>query len=141
MQGRRSLSKGRVPVKGRGLSRGGSVCPGLGSLSMGGDLCPGGRFLSTWGLCPGGQYLGPLTREGVCLCLSIQGVSPGFSVWGVSLQGYVSLSKGGVSDWGGGLYAGGLCPGMRSLSRVGVSVQGRRSLSRVGVSVQGRGLC
>ena len=30
---------------------------------------------------------------------------------------------------------------MRSLSRVGVSVQGRRSLSRVGVSVQGRGLC
>ena len=76
-----------VPVKGREslhwrqcLSRGGVSIHGRGSMSRRGSL-------STWSLCPGASISGVSDQGGgLCLGISVQRVSPGFSVWGVSVQ-------------------------------------------------------
>ena len=116
------------------LSRG--LCPGEGSLSKGsisrrGGHCPGGSL--PWGLSSGisAQVRFSLQR-GLCSVGSRR-----VSIWGVSVQGYLS--------WGlpwGPLSRGGLSMG--SLSRVslsrGISVQGGVFLQRAfspGRSVHG----
>ena len=127
------------------LFTGGSLSTGVfggGEVSVQGGLCPG-ESLSGGGLCPG--Y--------ICLVggISVQGVSVYGSVsTGVSVRGDLcppmssgSLSRGGITVWGGGgsLSRGSLSWG--SLSRGGISIQGSLSggvsLS-MEVSVKG-GIC
>ena len=93
------------------------------------SVCPQGAGLCPVGLCPrGGLCPGESLSRGV----SVRGVSvQGVSVQGASVQG--GLCPGGslfsrVCVRGGlclegGLCPGGPCPGRRSLSREGVSVQ------------------